>query len=420
MVMTENLSEKIFKPQYDYPETSSLINRLDSSNGSSISPLDGEIDSKWYRIINPLLWYWRGLPKLEIEAVLSRIAISTKRHTNDKWLDSVIGYQSGNWIYEFLNQAAMWQAKADNAAQSSLTEESKNSLHQDYLIASEYASIASYPHFKNDELAMYAQTCAYQAYMKALEYSPYSTKQLEFKIENRVIKSILHLPNNSNSGVCPVVLICNGLGNLQIDYYRYFSEYLAPQGFAMLTVDLPTVGYSRNFVLSQNSSQIHQAVIEQLPSVPWVDSNRVIVAGFRFGSHIATRLAYLMPNKIKGLFNFTPFIHQLFVDKALQQNLPNSYKDMLASRLGLTSVSNQQLAAELNYFSLKNQGLLTHSCPVPVMNIIFEDDKLSNLSEAKLIQSAKQSKIVTIPKTPLQKGLQNAFTQSVKWMESIL
>ena len=420
MVMTENLSEKIFKPQYDYPETSSLINRLDSSNGSSISPLDGEIDSKWYRIINPLLWYWRGLPKLEIEAVLSRIAISTKRHTNDKWLDSIIGYQSGNWIYEFLNQAAMWQAKADNAAQSNLTEESKNSLHQDYLIASEYASIASYPHFKNDELAMYAQTCAYQSYMKALEYSPYSTKQLEFKVENRVIKSILHLPNNSNSGVCPVVLICNGLGNLQIDYYRYFSEYLAPQGFAMLTVDLPTVGYSRNFVLSQNSSQIHQAVIEQLPSVPWVDSNRVIVAGFRFGSHIATRLAYLMPNKIKGLFNFTPFIHQLFVDKALQQNLPNSYKDMLASRLGLTSVSNQQLAAELNYFSLKNQGLLTHSCPVPVMNIIFEDDKLSNLSEAKLIQSTKQSKIVTIPKTPLQKGLQNAFTQSVKWMESIL
>ena len=420
MVMTENLSEKIFKPQYDYPETSSLINRLDSSNGSSISPLDGEIDSKWYRIINPLLWYWRGLPKLEIEAVLSRIAISTKRHTNDKWLDSVIGYQSGNWIYEFLNQAAMWQAKADNAAQSSLTEESKNSLHQDYLIASEYASIASYPHFKNDELAMYAQTCAYQSYMKALEYSPYSTKQLEFKVENRVIKSILHLPNNSNSGVCPVVLVCNGLGNLQIDYYRYFSEYLAPQGFAMLTVDLPTVGYSRNFVLSQNSSQIHQAVIEQLPSVPWVDSNRVIVAGFRFGSHIATRLAYLMPNKIKGLFNFTPFIHQLFVDKALQQNLPNSYKDILASRLGLTSVSNQQLAAELNYFSLKNQGLLTHSCPVPVMNIIFEDDKLSNLSEAKLIQSTKQSKIVTIPKTPLQKGLQNAFTQSVKWMESIL
>lgn len=417
--MTENLSEKIFKPQYDYPETSSLINRLDSSDGSSISPFDGEVDSKWYRIINPILWFWRGLPKLEIEEVLSQIAISTKRHTNEKWLDSVIGYQPGNWIYEFLNQAAKWQAKADSIDQSDLSEEAKNNLHQDYLIASEFASIASYPHFKNDELAMYAQTCAYQSYIKALEFSPYTTKQIEFKVENRSVKTILHLPKDCD-GVCPVVLVCNALGNLQIDYYRYFSEYLAPQGFAMLTVDLPTVGFSRNFVLTQNSSQIHQAIIEQLATVPWIDSNRVIVAGFRFGSHIATRLAYLMPNKIKGLFNFTPFVHQIFVDKTLQQNLPNCYKDMLACRLGLTSVSNQQLAAELNYFSLKNQGLLTHSCPVPTMNVIFEDDKLSNLTEAKLIQSSKQSKIVTIPKTPLQKGLQNALTQSVKWMESIL
>ena len=93
---------------------------------------------------------------------------------------------------------------------------------------------------------------------------------------------------------------------------------------------------------------------------------------------------------------------------------------MLASRLGLPSISNLQLAAELNYFSLKNQGLLTHACPVPVMNIIFEEDVLSNLNEAKLIRSIKQSKLVTIPKTPLQKSLHDALTQSVKWMESVL
>lgn len=113
MSATKNLSEQIFKQQYDYPETSGLINRIDYSDGSSISPLDGDLDSRWYRIINPILWFWRGLPKLEVEAVLSRIAASTKKHTNDKWLDSVIGYQPGNWIYEFLNQAAEWSAKAD-------------------------------------------------------------------------------------------------------------------------------------------------------------------------------------------------------------------------------------------------------------------------------------------------------------------
>lgn len=416
---TENLSEKIFKPQYDYPETTTLVNRIDCSEGNSVSPLDGEVDSKWYRIVNPILWYLRGLPKLELEEVLSKIAASTKRHTNDNWLDSVIGYQPGNWIYEFLNQAAKWQAKADSIDKSNLTEDNKSKLNQYYLIASQYCSIASYPHFKNDELAMYAQTCAYQAYHKALSYSPFKCKELEFNVDGRNVKTILHLPQNCD-GVCPVVLVCNALGNLQIDYYRYFSEFLAPNGLAMLTVDLPTVGFSRNFALTQNSSQIYQAIIEQLSNIPWIDSNRVIVAGFRFGSHIATRLAYLMPNKIRGLFNFTPFVHEMFVNKELQKSLPNVYKDMLASRLGLPCVSNQQLAAELNYFSLKNQGLLTHTCSLPVMNIVFEGDKLSSINEAKLIHSTKQNKIVTIQKTPLQKNLHDALTQSVKWMETIL
>ncbi|OCG20202.1 MULTISPECIES: alpha/beta hydrolase [unclassified Gilliamella] len=418
MATTENLTAQIFKPQFDYPETSTLINRIDSSDGSSISALDGEIDSRWYRIINPILWHWRGLPKLEAEAVLSKIAASTRHHTNDNWLDTVVGYQSGNWVYEFLNQAAIWQAKAESIVRTNLTYEDKNNLLNYYLIASEFSSIASYPHFKNDGLAMYAQTCAYQAYAKALNFSPFLIKELEFKVDNRRVKAILHLPKTGKA--CPVVLICNALGNLQIDYYRYFSEFLAPQGFAMLTVDLPTIGYSRNFALTQNSSKIHQAILEQLSSVPWIDDHRVFIAGFRFGSNIATRLAYLMPNKIRGLFNFTPFVHQIFVDNELQKNLPNSYKDMLASCLGLPSISNQQLAAELKYFSLKNQGLLTHACHVPVMNIIFENDKLSNLCEAKLIHSIKQNKIVTVQKNQLQKSLHQALTQSVKWMESNL
>lgn len=415
MTSIQNLSEQIFKPQYDYPETSTIIKRIDNN---SVNSVDGESDSCWYRIVTPVLWYWRGLPKLEVEAVLSKIAVSTKPHANNKWLDSIAGYQSGNWIYEFLNQAAKWQAKADSKDKTSLTNEDKKKLKNYYLIASEYSSIASYPHFKFDELAMYAQTCAYQAYAKALSYSSFTTKELEFKVQNNIVKTILHLPQSDQP--CPVVLMCNGLSNLQIDFYRYFSKFLAPNGIAMLTVDSPGVGYSRNFTLTQNSSLIHQAILEQLPSVPWIDSNRVILAGFRFGSHIATRLTHLMPNKIKGLFNFSPLVHQIFVDKERQKQLPKIYKDMVACRLGLPSITNQQLSAELNYFSLKNQGVLTHACLAPVMNIVFEDDKLSNVAEAKLIHSVKQNKIISVPKTPLQKSMQEALTQSVKWMKSVL
>ncbi|MDF7667754.1 alpha/beta hydrolase [Orbaceae bacterium ESL0727] len=441
MAAIQNLSETLFKPKFNYPETSTLIKRIDISDVTSQntgnnclqthpSPLDGGNNTHWYRLVNPLLWHFRGLSTVEIEDVLSRIAVSTKPHSHDNWLDTVIGYQAGNWIYEFLNQAATWQAESETIIKADLSPTERQKMQRAYLMASEYGSIASYPHYKSDELALYAQTYAYKAYSEALNYSPYLLKELEFQTTDNLgnqnnIKAMLHLPIDAQTTAeittaYPAVLLCGGMGNLQIDFYRYFSEFLAPKGIALITVDFPSVGLSRQVNLTQNTSQIYQTVLEQLPTVPWIDARRVVLTGIRFGSNIATRLAYLMPNSIKGLLNITPLIHQLFINKTLQESLPTIYKDMVASRLGLDTISNQQLAAELCCFSLKNQGIINRPCHVPVMSILFEDDPLSTMSEAKLITSCKQHKIVTIARTPLQKNFQKAMIASTDWMLSLL
>ncbi|MDF7671528.1 alpha/beta hydrolase [Orbaceae bacterium ESL0721] len=407
MTHIQNLSEQLFKPKYHYPETSTLINRIDSEDYKSS-------DNNWYRVIDPLMWHFRGLPAIEVASVLARIAASTKPRSCENWLDTVTGYQSGNWSYEFLNQASL---------QSNI-EEGETDKRQLLLLASRYCSLASFPHYKSDELALYAQTCAYKAYIEALANSPYLLKTLEFTFDanqNR-IKTFLHLPISNLDKIekaYPVVLLCGGMVNLQIDFYRYFSQYLAPKGIALLTVDFPSVGYSRAVNLSQNSSQIYQAVLEQITTVPWIDAKQVVIAGIGFGTNIATRLAYLAPNRIKGLLNINPLIHQLFVDKKLQMVLPAMYKDMLASRLGLSTTSNQQLSAELNYFSLKNQGIISRPCQVPVFNILFENDQLSTVNEAKLITSLKQNRVITVAKTPLIKNFYQAVTQSVAWILSI-
>lgn len=415
-----NLSVELFRPKFDYPETTSLIQRLDCNETVFSTLLEGASDSRWYRIINSLLWHWRGVPMLEIDDVLSRIAVSDKKHSNEHWLDSVIGYQSGNWIYEFMSQAAQWQAKSDGINQAELSNEDKLQLHQNWLIASRLYSIASYPHYKTDDLAAQAQVLAYRAYKEALEYSAFTLKEIDFKVDNNTIKGMLHLPASQSNDPCPIVFMCGGLSNLQIDFYRYFAEFLAPNGIGLLTVDLPSVGLSRALNLSQNTSQIHQAVLEQLSSVPWVDHTKVILAGTRFGANIATRLAYLAPNRIKGMLCFAPVVHQLWVDKTVQQSLPTMYKDVIASRLGLNRISNQQLAAELNYFSLKNQGLINRPCAVPVMTVVFENDKLSTLAEAKLITSSKQNKIIKVASTPLKQSLQKALEQSTDWLKTLI
>lgn len=70
----------------------------------------------------------------------------------------------------------------------------------------------------------------------------------------------LHLPD-TNQGPYPTILVCGRLDSLQLDYYRLFSEYLAPYGFAMLTLDMPSIGYSIKYKLSQDTSALHQPVL---------------------------------------------------------------------------------------------------------------------------------------------------------------
>ena len=60
----------------------------------------------------------------------------------------------------------------------------------------------------------------------------------------------------------------------------------------MLTLDMPSIGSSCKWKLTQDSSYLHQQVLIQLASVPWVDHQRVSAFGFRFGANVAVRLAY--------------------------------------------------------------------------------------------------------------------------------
>ena len=420
-----NLSEQLFKAQLNYPETSSLIQRTDNGNNSNCALFDTEDCSNWYRVIHRLSWYWHGVPWLELDEVLARIAVSKKRRSHEQWLDSVIGYQSGNWTYEFITQSAKWQQQADSIAKDpdiENDEQKRAKCHKHWLIASLFAGLASYPYYRNDDLAVQAQVFANRYYQEAMNYSPYLIKDVEFTVEDKTIKGILHTPLKKTDEVkaFPIVFFCLGLEHLQTNFYHYFINYLAPLGVGLLVIDPPGVGYSKSFNLSQNTSKIHQAVLEQIHTVPLIDHTKVILLGYRWGANIATRLAYLMPNKIKGLINIAPIIHQLFVDEKLQTKMPVMYKDMIASRLGLNVISNQQLAAELKFYSLKTQNIIGRACSVPIFNIVFEGDSLGPESEAKLLTSAKKSTVFLIKQGSLKENFKSASAQSAKWIKALI
>lgn len=194
-----NLSETLFKPSFKHQETSTLV-RCARHHGDveRHSALEGRYSRHWYRTLNRLMWIWRSVDPREIEEVLARITVSTAQRSNEHMLDTVVGYRSGNWIYEWAKQGAAWQTKAMESEETQHDGHYWLNAANLYSIAA-YPYINAYPYIKGDELAEQAQTLANRAYEEAVNYLPYQLKALDFPIEGGgSLRGFLHLPEQGD------------------------------------------------------------------------------------------------------------------------------------------------------------------------------------------------------------------------------
>jgi len=410
-----NLSETLFKPRFKHPETSTLVHRAQRAATPAIhSALDGDTTPHWYRMINRLLWIWRGVDPRDILEVQARIISTDAERTQPSLYDTVIGYRGGNWIYEWSKQAMLWQQRANDKGED-------GKAGQCWLQAANLYSIAGYPYLKGDALSEQAQVLANRAYQEAAARLSGTLRELTFPIEGGgSVSGFLHMPEGGN-GPFPTLLMCGGLDSLQSDYYNLFAQYLAPQGIAMLTLDMPSVGFSSKWKLTQDSSLLHQQVLRALADIPWVDHTRVAAFGFRFGANVAVRLAYLEPQRLKAVACLGPIVHTLLTEPQRQAKVPDMLIDVFASRLGLSNVSDTTLSIELNRYSLKVQGLLGRRCPTPMLSGYWKNDFFSPEEESKLITSSSvDGKLLSIPGTPVYKSFDKSLLDIVGWLNQRL
>ncbi|WP_413735036.1 esterase FrsA [Sodalis sp. RH21] len=410
-----NLSEVLFKPSFKLQETSTLVTRPRHAGGQApiLAALDGTNPGNWYRMINRLLWIWRGIDPWEIEEVLARIAASKSERTDDRLLDTVIGYRPGNWIYEWSHQGMAWQ-------QRGMDETDPAAAGRYWLQAANFYSIAAYPHLCGDTLAEQAQTLANRAWEEAAGHLSYELKALTFPVSGGgKVTGFLHLPQK-DGGPFPTVLVCGGLDMLQNDTYRLFHDYFAPAGMAMLTIDMPSIGFSSKWTLTQDSSFLHQQVLKGLADIPWIDARRVTAFGFRFGANIAVRLAYLESQRLRGVACLGPVVHGLLTDGARQDRAPDMYMDVLASRIGMAHASDAALKTELNRYSLKTQGLLGRRCPTPMLAGYWDNDPFSPKQDAALIASSSLAgKLLQVKPAPVYQNFQRALSEICDWLKNI-
>ena len=366
--MSENLSVSLFKPQTSHQETSQLFQQ----------DLSHHAKGAWYRLLRRAQWAWLGLPPLLIEETLAKIAVSDKLRSNDLWLDTVTNYQAGHWTYEWTKVGMMLQKNAQTIS----NEDSEQQMRAWFQAANAFA-IAAYPYLKQDKQALQSQTLAFKAFDQGIAHAPFQIKPLKVKVSGHEVTGYLYLPHTEEP--LPTILFSPGLDCLQTECWRLFLDYVRPMNMALLTIDLPGLGKSAGVPLTQEMSQIHQAFLDLLVDVPWVDHHRLGCMGVRLGATAAARTAFVAPHKVKACVTLGGIFHHAFTQPKILSKQPKMLLDVLSTRLGKKQLHGSDLT-QLQAFSLKNQGFLTgRRSAVPILALRAAQDPIATEMDQQLL-----------------------------------
>jgi len=230
----------------------------------------------------------------------------------------------------------------------------------------------------------------------------------------------LHVTNTDKPR--PVVIVSCGLDSLQTDMWRLFRDFLAEKDIAMLTVDMPSIGYNSHWSMTEDSSILHQTVLNQLHTVPWIDHHSVGLIGFRFGGNAMVRLSFVEQTKVKACIALGAPIHDILSSPEKIKSMPKMYLDVMASRIGKTAVDINSLVTRLKAWSLKSQGFIGgRKTRVPILAISLENDPVSPYEDNQMVALfSRRGRAKQIKAKTLFSGYEEALDMAINWLENEL
>lgn len=411
-----NLTEQLFTRVKQVLETSQISNSSPvDPQGKSEDFIDGSAVRSWYRLLRRPSWAWQGADPVEVEQILARIAMGKGERSHPELLDTIKGYVPGNWVYEWSQQAGAYFKQGRTLVEAGRQAEAIETL----LKAVRYYSIASYPHLKHDELADQAQLLGNLAYREAGRLFEVPLKEIQVPFRGKHIQGYLHLPTTDKP--VPLVMVSGGIDSLQLDYLNFYRKHLAPNGIGMLSLDMPGIGYAEHWPLVQDTSRLHQAVLQYLAEVAWVDHQRIAMVGFRLAGNVAARLAFIEPFKLRTVVCIGAGVNQCFTDPSLFAKCPRMMRDSLANRLGGDACDWELIRTKSQVFSLKKQGLMSTRTSVPILSIGHKRDFICPESDIRALAAASHNgKAVVFDKQPLREVYDKALNETVTWLKQHL
>ncbi len=390
---------------------------VNSAELSSEEPSQGYTEN-WYRSVRMSTWLWEGADQAVIEATLDRIkrAMGTRRWAH--LVDTILENGPGHWSYEFSVTAG--QLMSD--ARASEVQGDEEMARNQFLQASIYYTIASYPHLR-DKVSRAALAKAFDAYEKAGRYFQVALETWDFMVDGVAFRAYLHLPNNAGGEALPLVLKTGGMDVLSTEFYPLYDDF-SQRGIALIVFDMPGTG--NEGVVDEEADKHHSAVLERARKDPRFDAERIAIWAESLAGMPAVKMAITHQQQLAAVVNSCGLVHATHVQEFGE--VPSADEVISAYLKGQLSaseieVANQQLStsarqaiaesfqyevyvdrvrakpgslldllAKSHRVSLKVQGLLGVGVvtEVPILTTNTHVDQLVPLSESLMVTDASR------------------------------
>jgi esterase FrsA len=216
-----------------------------------------------------------------------------RREDAERVMKALTSLDKDHWAEEWSKIGLGYEEKADARAKAGAP---GTELAELYMRAFDACRVGRYP-TPNSPKKIEAYKHSLRMFRKAAKYFDPPLEVIEVPFDGKKLVGYLQRPPGVTKP--PVVLHWGGVDGWKEDRLRIANAIIA-QNLASLTVDMPGSGENPVLYGDPAAERSLTAWLDYLPRHTDVDGSRVAVWGGSFGAYWAARLAYVVPNRIKG------------------------------------------------------------------------------------------------------------------------
>lgn len=298
-------------------------------------------------------------------------------------IDTLEGLDGARWAKAWIATGNAFKAKADAFLSSGDTAAARDAYYQAYGFY--FLGRFPCPNHPDKEESYRLELEAY-AKFGALADPPIKPVSLPFDAPDALSNEIrFYLRKPAGVEKPPVVIMWGGVDAWKEEMTE-LSNQLVAAGIATIAMD--NVGTGQSPIKARRNGEIQFApVIDWVMQAADLDGSRIALIGRSFGGHWATKLAHLMPEKLRCAVNWGGGVHYMFQPEWVEASrYPDSYlMELVETRSRMLGANNDAEYVEgFRVLSLLDQGLLSQPC-APLLLVNGKEDKQCPIADIHLL-----------------------------------